>query len=99
VRHPAGFEHVSWHSFARETFDLGRESFADIGDLHLYVYSAERTIIDSFRLAYREGGDAANTALRRWVSRRGNSPSSLLRLAEAFPKAAPSLRQALEVLL
>jgi predicted transcriptional regulator of viral defense system len=99
VRHPAGFEHVGWHSFDPTTFDLERTSFANLDGLHLNVYSPERTIIDSFRLAYREGSDVANIALRRWLTRRGNSPSSLLQLAEAFPRALPRLRQALEVLL
>jgi predicted transcriptional regulator of viral defense system len=99
VRHPAGFEHVEWHSFEPATFDLGRASFANLDGLNLHVFTAERTIIDSFRLAYREGSDVANIALRRWLARRGNSPSSLLRLAESFPKALPRLRQTLEVLL
>ena len=73
VRHPAGFEHVSWHSFDPTTFILGRTSLADLGGLQLHVYSAERTIIDSFRLAYREGTEVANIALRRWLAQRGNS--------------------------
>ena len=63
----------------------------------IYLFG-ERTIIDSFRLAYREGNDVANIALRRWLAQRGTA-APLLRLAEAFPKALPRLRHALEVLL
>jgi hypothetical protein len=40
-----------------------------------------------------------HSVVRLGHARRGNSPSSLLRVAEAFPKALPRLRQALEALL
>lgn len=98
TRPPAGFEHASWHSFDRGTFHLGRILFERDG-ITLATYSAERTIIDCFRLAHREGSDQANEALRRWLRQRGNKPSGLLRLANSFPTALPRLRQALEVLL
>lgn len=99
IRSPAGFEHVAWHSFATATFKTGREAL-DAGDgLNLAVYSAERTIIDCFRLMHQEGNDVAYTALRRWLPRRGNSASALLRVAASFPKALPRLRLALEALL
>lgn len=98
IRHPAGFTHVTWHSFDIATFDIGRTETASESEIKLWVYSAERTIVDSFRLMYREGDAAAYTALRRWVAQRGNSPSSLLRVAKNFPKAMPRLRNALEAL-
>ena len=98
IRQPAGFDHVNWHSFDPETFDVGRTPLQQDG-LTLTIYSPERTIIDCFRLAHREGTDQAYEALRRWVGKRGNQPSSLLDLATAFPKAKPRIRQALEVLL
>lgn len=98
TRHPAGFEHVTWHSFDPDTFEVGRTLIERDG-LTLAIYSAERTIIDSFRLAHREGLDQAYEALRRWVRKRGNQPSALLELAALFPKARPRIRQALEVLL
>ncbi|WP_240630142.1 type IV toxin-antitoxin system AbiEi family antitoxin domain-containing protein [Specibacter cremeus] len=99
TRHPAGFEHVAWHSFDEATFEVGRTPMAAGPDLELAVYSAERTIVDCFRLMHLEGSDVAHTALRRWVAQRGNSPSSLLQVAASFPKALPRLRHALEVLL
>lgn len=98
VRHPAGFERVNWHSFDPGTFEVGRTPLERDG-LNLAVYSAERTIIDCFRLAHAEGVDQAYAALRRWIGKRGNQPSSLLDRATAFPKAKPRIRQALEVLL
>ncbi|MGB4778084.1 type IV toxin-antitoxin system AbiEi family antitoxin domain-containing protein, partial [Microbacterium sp.] len=50
TRHPAGLAHVNWHSFDPTTFQIGREH-ADIGGrLSAAIYSAERTIVDCFRL-------------------------------------------------
>ncbi len=98
ARHPAGFEHVNWHSFDPDTFELDR-TFIEKSGLALAIYSAERTLIDCFRLAHQEGTDRAHEALRRWVRQRGNQPSSLLELATSFPKAKSRIRQALEVLL
>ncbi|TFD24273.1 type IV toxin-antitoxin system AbiEi family antitoxin domain-containing protein [Cryobacterium sp. TMS1-13-1] len=99
TRAPAGFEHAAWHSFNPATFLTGRDAL-EVGDgLNLAIYSAERTIVDCFRLMHQEGNDVAYTALRRWLSRRGNSASALLRVAASFPKALPRLRLALEALL
>jgi predicted transcriptional regulator of viral defense system len=98
TRHPAGFDNATWHSFDPVTFDVGRTSIGVAG-LELAVYCPERTLIDCFRLAYSQGADQAYTALRRWVGRRGSQPSVLLDLAREFPKARPSIMQALEVLL
>ena len=98
TRHPAGFDHVSWHSFHPETFEVGRE-LRDIGGMSVAIYSAERTIIDSFRLIHLEGSDVAHEALRRWLRVRGNSPAALLQTARPFPTVVPRLRFALEVLL
>jgi hypothetical protein len=70
VRHPAGFEHVGWHSFDPATFDLGRAGFADLDGLQLCVYSAERTIIDSFRLRVNDPRVVSSTI------QRGESESS-----------------------
>ncbi len=99
MRHPAGFEHAVWHSFDAATFDVGRESFDVGGGVRVGVYSAERTIVDCFRLMHQEGSDVAHEALRRWLKRRRGAPAKLLKLAGSFPKALPRLRLALEVLL
>jgi predicted transcriptional regulator of viral defense system len=99
TRHPAGFTHVSWHSFDPATFDVGRAAMDAGSGVKLFAYSAERTIVDCFRLMRHEGSEVAYAALRRWVARRGNSPSSLLHVSGAFPKAQPRIRQTLEALL
>lgn len=98
ARHPAGFRYVAWHSFDRETFDAGRMLLRQDGGT-LAAYSAERTIVDCFRLAHIEGSDQAYEALRRWVHKRGTQPSSLLDLATTFPTAKPRILRALEALL
>lgn len=46
-RYPAGFAHVTWHSFDRATFAVGRENLEIAEDTTIAVYSAERTIVDS----------------------------------------------------
>ncbi|MFT3945176.1 MAG: hypothetical protein QM705_15320 [Ancrocorticia sp.] len=98
TRHPAGLENVSWHSFDPATFQIGREQ-VDVGEgFTAAVYSAERTIVDSFRLMHQEGSEVAYEALRRWFRCPGSTPAGLLKVASSFPKALPRIRQALEVL-
>jgi predicted transcriptional regulator of viral defense system len=98
TRHPAGFEHVTWHSFAADTFEIGRTRLETVGGIDVFTYSPERTIIDTFRLAHREGSDVAVEALKRWL-RGGGQPSNLLAPARAFPRTATRIRQTLEILL
>lgn len=90
---------VTWHLFAPATFSLGREELALDPSNSIGIYTAERSIVDAFRMRRWEGPELGNEALRRWLRQAGNQPSSLLRLAKEFPLAEKSLRQALEVLL
>lgn len=99
VRQPAGFDHVFWHGFSATTFDVGKERIEVHPGIEVAVYSAERTIVDVFRLMHREGSDVAYEALRRWVRIRGNSPASLMRVTEEFPVTQSRIRTALEILL
>ncbi|MDF1488701.1 type IV toxin-antitoxin system AbiEi family antitoxin domain-containing protein [Tessaracoccus caeni] len=99
AHHPAGLMNVSWHSFDPRTFQIGREHVEAGEAVRVAIYSAERTIIDCFRLMHQEGSDVAYEALRRWLRQRGNAPAVLLKVAGSFPKALPRIRQALEVLL
>lgn len=99
TRHPGGFNHVAWHSFATDTFTLGRETRQVAPGVTIAIYSPERTIIDCFRLAHQEGTETAHEALRRWLRHKGSAPARLLRMADFFPKAKSRLRLALEVLL
>ncbi|MFT4187358.1 MAG: type IV toxin-antitoxin system AbiEi family antitoxin domain-containing protein [Aeromicrobium sp.] len=99
VRPPAGFEHVSWRSFDSDSFGIGRESCEIAEGVTGSVYSAERTIVDCFRLMHREGSEQAYEALRRWLRRRGSSPSDLWDVASAFSVTKRRLGQAMEALL
>lgn len=99
TRTPALQGPFSWHLFAADTFWLGRD-LLDIDDgLAIGLYSAERSIIDAFRLRRLHGNELGNEALRRWLRRRAASPAALLTLAEAFPRTVKPLRQALDILL
>ncbi|MCU1481783.1 MAG: hypothetical protein JWQ19_2569 [Subtercola sp.] len=91
--------HITWHRFAVDTFAIGRTELPLSAGVSIGVYSAERTIIDMFRLRHNWGGDIAVGALKRWLSNQENSPSALLSLARDFPDAKPALQNALEILL
>lgn len=97
-RHPSTGAPVRWHAFDPATFDVGRDEIALSGGLSLGLYGPERSIVDAFRLRHAEGPELAHDALKAWLRQRGN-PATLLRTSLAFPKAAPALRRALEVLL
>ena len=90
---------VRWHRFQEDTFKIGRELVKVDKDLFLGVYSAQRCIVDAFRLRHQEGEEVAVEALRRWLQQRGSVPAELLALAKSFPKAKPSLHRALRLLL
>lgn len=98
-RHPTTSLPTRWHSFAPETFDVGRTTFPLSAELSMGLYGPERCIIDAFRMRHQEGPETAIEALRRWLRRRGSHPATLLTMARGFPKAEPALRHALEVLL
>ncbi len=90
---------IAWHHFDTATFEIGRTEYALPGGRSIGMYSAERTIIDLFRLSHAWGSDLAIDALKRWLRVRANSPSQLLAMAKDFPKGKPALRNALEILL
>lgn len=98
-RQPRVAAPVRWHRFAEATYDLGRESILVAEGRPIGIYNPERSIVDAFRLRHIEGEELAVEALRRWLRRPGATPSSLLAMARAFPKAESSLRDALRVLL
>ena len=89
---------VRWHYFDQTTFELGRDLMNLSDSLTIGLYSPERSVIDAYRLRYREGSDMANEALKRWL-KAGGQPSVLLNMALAFPRTLPVLRSTLEVLL
>ena len=99
TRTPAVPAPVAWHHFAADTFHLGRELLPVDPELSIGLYSAERSIVDAFRLRRTEGHELGNEALRRWLTQRASQPGALMEIAMQFPRAANPLRQAFAVLL
>jgi predicted transcriptional regulator of viral defense system len=89
---------VTWHQFDRATFEVGRTTLPVDGTVTIGLYSAERSIIDAFRLRHQEGEDVAYIALRRWLRRPGSSPAALHEMASHFPPAVKPITEALEIL-
>ena len=89
---------IRWHSFDLDTFEIGRSLTPVDGEISIGLYDAPRTIIDAYRMRAQLGADTANEALKRWL-RRGGQPADLLAMAADFPRARPSIRAALEILL
>ena len=89
---------VRWHRFREDTFDVGRETIAVDEGLSIGIYSAERSLIDAFRLRHQEGDEMAIEALKRWLKRPESMPANLLAMAKHFPKAKPSLLHTLRIL-
>ncbi len=98
-RAPALNAPVRWHRFSVSTYEVGRDELALPNGPQLGIYSAERCIIDAFRLRHQEGNDLAHQALKTWLRQTGAQPASLLAMAAAFPRTVTSLRAALELLL
>ena len=90
---------VAWHRFDVSTYEIGRITMDLCDDIHIGIYNPERCIVDAFRLRHQEGEEVAIEALRRWLRRPASTPARLLEMASHFPKAEPSLRHALRVLL
>lgn len=99
TRPPSLSGQVTWHTFDVATFDLGRGRLPVGGGLFLGIFSAERTIVDTFRLRHLQGDDEAYEALRRWLRKPGVQPARLLRMAAHFPRSVGPIRRALEILL
>ena len=89
---------VRWRHFDPDTFEIGRDQLDIGGGRSIGIYSAERSIIDAFRMRHLAGADLANEALKRWL-RRGGQPSELLQMARSFPRALTALRETMEILL
>lgn len=88
---------VHIHVFASSTFDLGRERVRLDSSEEIYIYSAERSVVDAMRMRGRVGANVAYEALRRYLKRPGASPGDLLRLARRLRAGGP-MSDALEVL-
>ncbi len=98
ARIPAGDGAIAWHTFDRDTFNLGRTEIEIPGtELTIGMYSPERSIADAFRLRGQSGYETARDALKEWL-RRGGKPAALLPYATTLPRAKKPLLDALELL-
>lgn len=98
TRLPATTGAITWHSFDRATFMLGREQTLIPGtDEAIGLYSPERCIADAFRLRGELGYELARDALKEWL-RRGGKPAQLMQFALQLPRAKKPLLQALELI-
>jgi hypothetical protein len=61
------------------------------------IYSAERCIVDAFRLRSDVGYELGRDALREWL-RRGGKPAELMEIATVLPRAKGPVLQILEAL-
>lgn len=96
---PRGMPAIRWHRFDTGTFRIGRGTHTIPGTTEqIGLYSAERSIIDAFRLRGQEGYEIGVEALRTWLRRRGSNPGALMRMASEIPRAEGPLRQALTLI-
>lgn len=99
TRQPKVSAPARWHTFATATFDLGRDAVELGSEFTIGLYTAERSIVDAYRLRHLEGDELGREALKSWLQRRGSQPSRLLDVAASFPKALGRLREDPRVLL
>lgn len=89
---------IRWHRFDLATFELGREEILISGSSqHIGLYSAERTIVDCFRLRSSVGYEVARDVTKEWL-RRGGKPAELMEFATQLPRAKAPLLRTLEVI-
>lgn len=90
---------MRWHLFDARTFELGRERMATgDGTAMIGMYSAERSIVDAFRLRGTVGYEAGLEALKNWLGLPGHRPAALEQIAAELPQARGPLRLALSIL-
>ncbi len=71
TRHPAGFAHVTWHSFDPATFIVGRENLEIAPGLEVAMYPANRTIVFRFLLCVTGALGASNRCVGALASSPG----------------------------
>lgn len=99
TRAPRASAVARWHHFDAATFEIGRKPLRLTDELSIGLFSAERSIIDAFRMRGSAGRELGVEALRNWLRRPGSHAAELLKLAARFPRAATPIKNALEILL
>lgn len=98
ARTPATEGAIAWHHFAADSFGLGRTTIVIPGsDMHIGIYSPERSIADAFRLRGSLGYELGRDALRSWLGR-GGKPADLLEIASQLPRTRGPLLRTLEAI-
>ncbi len=90
---------IIWHSYAADTFELGRDLLPLDEETSIGLYNPMRSVIDAFRLRRYEGPELGITALKRWLPTREATPAELLQYAAPFPRAQRAIRETLVILL
>ena len=70
------------HRFSQESFEIGIESHT-IDGVQVRIYSAEKSIADSFKFRTKLGMDVVLEALQLYRSRKKFNPSKLLKFARS----------------
>ena len=90
---------VDWHLFDPATFQIGCTLLeTDESGSSMGLYSAERSIVDAFRLRHSAGYETGIEALRNWLRRTGSRLAELFEIAQLLPRAIGPQRTALEIL-
>lgn len=98
ARIPVTRSTINWHVFAHSTFAVGRTQITIPGSqVRIGMYSAERSIVDAFRLRGRQGYELGPQALREWL-RRGGKPADMVAVAVQLPRSKGQVLSALELL-
>lgn len=98
ARTPASTGAIAWHKFDPATFEIGRDEILIPGtEQTIGLYSAERSIVDAFRMRGEVGYELARDALKEWL-RRGGKPTWIMQIATQLPRAKSPALQALEAL-
>ncbi|MGH3546357.1 MAG: type IV toxin-antitoxin system AbiEi family antitoxin domain-containing protein [Mycobacteriales bacterium] len=98
VRQPQVATPVRWHAFDRATFTIGRGQLVVDTETNIGLYSAERSIVDAFRLSWHQGEQLGIEALKQWLNQPGHHPAALMEIAAALPRTKPRLEQVLRIL-
>ncbi|GAA1213417.1 hypothetical protein [Rhodoglobus aureus] len=86
---------VDWHLFDRATFQIGRTLLATgSAGQSIGFYSAERSIVDAFRLRGTVACETGIEALRNWSKLPASRPAKLFAIAQPLPRAVGLLRTA-----
>ena len=97
-RTPASRGTIAWHQFDKGTFGIGQEKIPIPGTNHtIGIYSAERSIVDAFRMCDEVGYELGRESLKKWL-RRGGKPAHLVEIASRISRAKSPVMHALEVL-